>query len=916
MDRKSFLDEEAPAGYVAGVGRGATGFTTRADIGNGRLQSGNFSVVGNEGDEVEQDGRFNDAVEDSEIGLLKSRNADEDDDDADRIYEEIENRLKQRRKRKFKDENDEKKDLEQENEVNLISEQFQDLKEALSTVSGDQWANLPEVGDLTKKNKRQRKLLQQQQRFYAVPDTVLTGLTSSNQLNDTLEDDDNANNSENDENDHKTNFRSIALAKDKLLGLKLDSSNALMKSVNSTDYLKFLESPNNSLSTKNVGDIKKARLILSNLRKNEPNKPSAWIASARLEEQTKKFSLARSIIQEGCENCPLNDDIWLENIRLNRSDIISCKKIIRQALEFNSNSIKLWLEACQLETDPFSAKRVLRKGLEKIPTSIELWKRAVDLEDDVENAKKLLNKAVELIPNSIELWITLINLEKDFSQCKKFLNDARKANPSSVEIWIYAAKLEEKNTANEIKINKLLKKGITELISKHHCELTRDDWIREAIDCEVAGYDLTCNGIIQSTFDFQLDDYDFDEKLKILKKDADMALKQNFIETSRAMYRYILENYQKDIATWHSYIDLERNHGSLMDLYLVLEDAIAKNPNYEIFWLMYAKAKWMNGDINEARKILDDAFKKLPNNEDIWLASIKLENSTQNIDKCLEYFEKAKDVVGSERIYYKYITFQRAYNNEKALELVEEGLEKFPTCDKLHMQKGQILQDLGKNEEAREAFKIGVNNCKKSIPLWLLLSRLEEFKFKSSIRSRAVLDKALTINADSTLIWREMIRLERRNKNLSQSRIILSKALKKFPHSPELWCENLLLIEKQSQKRTMFKDAMIHTNDHPLVLLTIGYILWFDGKFLRAKLFFDKAIELDKDNGDSWCWLYLFLTRHGDPEEINDLIKELIKADPHHGEKWCEIRKKIENMNKSPKEILELVSEKLVEKTN
>lgn len=34
--KKHFLGMPAPAGYVAGVGRGATGFTTRSDIGPAR----------------------------------------------------------------------------------------------------------------------------------------------------------------------------------------------------------------------------------------------------------------------------------------------------------------------------------------------------------------------------------------------------------------------------------------------------------------------------------------------------------------------------------------------------------------------------------------------------------------------------------------------------------------------------------------------------------------------------------------------------------------------------------------------------------------------------------------------------------------------------------------------------------------
>ena len=37
--KKDFLTLAAPLGYVAGVGRGATGFTTRSDIGPAREQT-------------------------------------------------------------------------------------------------------------------------------------------------------------------------------------------------------------------------------------------------------------------------------------------------------------------------------------------------------------------------------------------------------------------------------------------------------------------------------------------------------------------------------------------------------------------------------------------------------------------------------------------------------------------------------------------------------------------------------------------------------------------------------------------------------------------------------------------------------------------------------------------------------------
>ncbi|GMF82591.1 unnamed protein product [[Candida] boidinii] len=121
MERKSFLDQEAPAGYVAGLGRGAVGFTTQADLGSTRFSAGAFQRDNDDDDDdgangdnsdVEgsglnyEDGRFDDA-DDIQRGNLLNR--DQEDDEADKIYDLIEERMRQRKlkrdgnKRKYDD---------------------------------------------------------------------------------------------------------------------------------------------------------------------------------------------------------------------------------------------------------------------------------------------------------------------------------------------------------------------------------------------------------------------------------------------------------------------------------------------------------------------------------------------------------------------------------------------------------------------------------------------------------------------------------------------------------------------------------------------------------------------------------------------------------------------------------------------
>jgi len=113
---KSFLLEEAPANYVAGLGRGATGFTTRSDIGPAREGPSEEAIKAaltrraellgqapptaygakEKKDDEEDDDRYQDP--ENEVGLFATGAYDEDDDEADRIYQSVDERMEKRRK--------------------------------------------------------------------------------------------------------------------------------------------------------------------------------------------------------------------------------------------------------------------------------------------------------------------------------------------------------------------------------------------------------------------------------------------------------------------------------------------------------------------------------------------------------------------------------------------------------------------------------------------------------------------------------------------------------------------------------------------------------------------------------------------------------------------------------------------------
>lgn len=129
----------------------------------------------------------------------------------------------------------------------------------------------------------------------------------------------------------------------------------------------------------------------------------------------------------------------------------------------------MWIAAADLEEEAVAKKRILRKALEFVPNSVRLWKAAVQLEDP-DNARILLSRAVECVlvylsltftrcvPQSVDIWLALARLETH-DNARKVLNRAREILPTEPLIWVTAAKLEEAH-GNEAGVATIIKRGV------------------------------------------------------------------------------------------------------------------------------------------------------------------------------------------------------------------------------------------------------------------------------------------------------------------------------------------------------------------------------------------------------------------------------------------------------------------------
>ena len=903
--RRHFLGVPAPLGYVAGVGRGATGFTTRSDIGPAR-----------EATDVSDDRHApppgvpakKPKTEDDEVDLNES-NYDEfagyggslfgkdpyekDDEEADAIYNAIDDRMDEKRKQ-YREEREKKEVEKYRQERPKIQQQFSDLKRDLEKLTSDEWNNIPDVGDTRNRKQRMAGL---REKYTPMSDAMLarnlagenvstidpkSGLASAipgsmtGMLTPTGD----------------LDLRKIGQARNTLMDLKLKQTSDSVSGQTVVDpkgYLTDLQSMIPSYGG-DINDVKKARLLLKSVRETNPNHPPAWIASARLEEVTGKIQAARNLIMKGTEVCLRSEDVWLEACRLQPPDL--AKAVVAKAVAQVPNAVKLWIKAADLETEQRSKKKVFRKALEQIPNSVRLWKAAVELEDP-EDARILLARAVECCPTSTELWLALARLET-YENGRKVLNKAREHIPTDRLIWITAAKLEEAN-GNENMVGKIIDRGISSL-SANGVEINKELWMNDAMDAEKSGSLLTCQAVIKSVIGVGVDEED---RKDTWLDNADQCIEQGALECARAIFAHSLAVFPSKKSIWMKAAYFEKNHGTRESLESILKQAVTYCPQAEVLWLMGAKSNWLAGDVPAARNILALAFQANPNSEEIWLAAVKLESENNEHTRARKLLSRARDQAPTARVYMKSAKLEWGLGNrEEAHKLVVGGLSIFSdTADKLWMMKAQLELELRLVSEAKSTFSQAVKKCTTCVPLWCMFADLE-LKDGNITKARSTIEKARLRNPQNPDLWLKAVRIELAavgtNGNKDQARALMSRALQECPNSGKLWAE-AIFMENRPQRKTKSVDALKKCEHDPQVLLAVAKLFWAERKIQKCREWLTRTVKLEQDFGDAWIYFYRFECLHGDNEKQSDVLLRCKKAEPRHGELWCKYSKNIKH---------------------
>jgi pre-mRNA-processing factor 6 len=857
---------------------------------------------------------------------------DDDDREADDIYASVDERMRARRQKHA-----EKRiqlELESYRDANpTVRQQFADLKRKLSQVSADEWATVPEIGDRSVQKQKLEtftpapdSLLQTAMRTGAPPSSALAAAPSLPPLPGTLSST-SAPLSQHKIPPSSTDLASIGEGKGSVIGQKLDKASDSVSGQTNIDPTGYLTQMSGVRITSDseISDIKKARLLLKSVTTTNPKHAPGWIAASRLEECAGKLVSARTLISEGCLQCPSSEDVWLEAARLYPPE--QAKRVLASAVLHVPKSVKIWLQAAALEHDPNQKKRVLRKALEVIPGSAKLWRVLVDLADP-EGARILLRRAVECVPNELDLWLGLARLES-YEQAKNVLNRARQYLRAEPAIWITGAKLEEvhhrqqsEDAVSFAAVSGMINRAVQNLSVDEEL-VKRERWIAEAHDAEACGYPLVCRALIMIAVGLGIDDVDCK---RVWLEDANRAVADEKPCTARAIHAKRTSSFPGDEDVWRLAAEFEMKFGTPDQLNTLLENAIARCPRAEVLWLMAAKHRWTNDGVEQARAILTSAYQANPDSEAILLAAAKVEVEVNDFPRARALFAKARRTAPSARVYMKSALLERQDNRQHAaLNLLEEGIQAFSSAWKMWLMLAQLHEgwvmgqgDAGQSESplrgdasARDVYVKSLRKCETCVPLWIGWSRLEE---RSNLvpKSRAVLERgrhACKKMTEVDQLWVESICVELRSGHREAAHSVLSRALNQCPSSGRLLALAIAMEPRASQRARTVLALKSRCEDEAYVMLEAGKLFWRERKVARARDWFKRSVKLSPEFGDAWATLYAFeLSCDADGENVTSVEGQVRLAAPKYGDLWTKVSKSPGNENLNVLDILHQVA--------
>ncbi|KAI3638821.1 hypothetical protein MIR68_003319 [Amoeboaphelidium protococcarum] len=792
-NNKDFLGKAAPIGYVAGLGRGAHGFTTSADYGPNRViekpkhgESVDIKAAAEEARRMFQ-------IADRSGGQLNSSDSkdldvlmvvDKEDEEADRVYAQVEQRLQNRRKRKQQLSQTQESGQEQAKQAPLQVDN--DLKQQLQSISAEEWANIPDAVDLVaagRKSKRARERLLEKQFFGPTKDFILdsarNNLKREFQVVD-FEQQQQAstygmNMDEVDPLISDEQQKSAINIKDELIRSKLDrvakstltgqqSDNQrtdlylsqLTQQSSATNGLQSYGQSKEQQQLRSITDIQTTRQLLTAVIESEPYNPQSWLAAAYLEEQDGQFDKARKLLEQGCIKCPKNEDLWLNAVRMARPE--SIKLVLGNALSHLRQSELLWIKAIEMESNLVSKVKIIDEALRQLPTSTSFWLLRVDHAKDDSERLSTLHQAVQMANSDPLLWQKLLSLESQQEIDKSFSMALQQCGDVDLLlITISCAKRLEDLQSGQSSILKVLQKGLQKAMQSQ--SLDAPQILNHAQNCIESGHKVTASAVIDEfVLQYRSDLYTVQKWQSIV----DESFSHSQSECLLILLIALVRKYPNGKTGWFSRaVNLALECGQTEYFDHLIKLAIDSEELYDVKSLLkVADYLFDNGHHEKLFNLLDQCTRKWPKCEDFWLHYINITTSLGEKIKAQQIISDALNYIESDRLQAQFLSQMKDYGDLKQFQSqLDLALEKYPKSVDLLLMKADSLEQSGDTKQLRQLYASATSKCPLSIDLWLRYVKFER-QTGSMMKARALINKALQRNSKNQILHQELSKLK------------------------------------------------------------------------------------------------------------------------------------------------------------
>eukprot|EP00762_Andalucia_godoyi_P007061 ANDGO_07673.mRNA.1 Protein STABILIZED1 len=878
---KAFLDMPAPPNYVAGLGRGAIGFSTRADLGAGLLDGDNEwggADAGSRrasrwGDGQEYDDDYVDVDVDVDGvsggvsgvgGAYKSRhhNAAEEisvsrvEEEASAVMSSVEQLMQGRRKKLKAGQVSKAGSGGSSKGSKSVKEMFADVKGDLQAMTAEEWMQLPESSGSLVSLDTNKFHAYRQERPSVASSFLLTQTPSLKGA----------------------------------LGIGAPSS---MPSVNDTRM------PDTAIPVsghRDYEEVKRLRLLYRSLTTTNPSFADGWIAYAGLEEKEGRVSESLSIWEKGASVGVVSEKFWTSYFNFlvrHPSSKVSKAHLLQTALSYCPQAVDLWISLASLQKDRNAVRTVLQTAIDENPSSVKLWKAAVDAESDSpEDAKLLLKHAVSVLPGQAEFWIALSKLSTH-SEGRKLLNEARKCVPGDPRIWIAACQLEDSMSSPIEIISKIAMRAVGSLRNS----VDRRAWLELAVECERSGSIKAAECIAAAVVrDFLVETVHKKDhvSLSLLILEDVQFVRESGTKfgitgtvTCRTVYKTASEAVRDSEAFWVSWLQFEESEKHELLQHEVLRMACRAVPGSAQFSVKLIGFHQSRAEYGEIVSVVFEALKNSADNsavERIAKAAVSalcvkgawgeieciLSRLRIDLRECAWVWEMAvavhhmKNPNSSE--YDDMLNHcVSQFAGVRALKFVVLRVEDLIRHDQMVLAMDVATSFLNTVARMRESERKELHEAVAFRELLheyirLELSAGQRHIQQTIVKTRTFLERLRLQIPNCVILTIFSAQLERAMGSPRIGEAILARAAKQQSlFDGRLWALSLA-FQPRAQRRSICMEGLKKHPSDPYVPLLCGLLFWEDGLIDKALEWFIKTSTAHPAFGDAWMCLYIILT--------------------------------------------------------